>query len=91
MKPYFTRLAAPFRRQLDAAVFLGVRSICSYMGIGPSTFYMWTKRYSFPATRTPDGRWMTSAALIDSWLRDRLMDSAARATSGLAGREARPQ
>jgi len=72
MKPHFNRLAAPFRRQLDAAVFLGVRSICRYIGIGPTTFNLWTQRYGFPATRTPDGRWMTSAALIDEWLRSRL-------------------
>jgi predicted DNA-binding transcriptional regulator AlpA len=72
MKPHFNRLAAPFRRQLDAAVFLGVRSICRYMSIGPSTFYTWTRDYDFPATRTPDGRWMTSAALVDEWLRSRL-------------------
>jgi hypothetical protein len=72
VKPNFTRLAAPFRRQLDAAVFLGVRSICRYMSIGPSTFYIWTRTSGFPATRTPDGRWMTSAALVDEWLRSRL-------------------
>ena len=72
MKPSFNRLAAPFRRQLDAAVFLGVRSICRYMSIGPSTFYLWIGAYGFPAARIPDGRWMTSAALVDEWLRERL-------------------
>jgi predicted DNA-binding transcriptional regulator AlpA len=76
MKPYFNRLAAPFRRQLNAAVFMGVRSICQYMGIGHSTFYLWTRGYGFPATRTPDGRWVTSAALIDEWLRSRLQEQA---------------
>jgi len=74
VKPNFTRQAALFRRQLDAAVFLGVRSICRYMSIGPSTFYTWTRGYGFPASRTPDGRWMTSAALVDEWLRSRLQD-----------------
>jgi predicted DNA-binding transcriptional regulator AlpA len=72
MKPRFNRLAGPFRRQLDAAGFMGVRSICEYMGIGHSTFYLWIRRYQFPASRTPDGRWVTSAALIDEWLRGRL-------------------
>jgi hypothetical protein len=72
MKPNLTGTTAPFRRQLDAAIFVGVRAICSYMHIGPSTFYTWTRRYGFPATRTPDGRWMTSAALIDDWVRNRL-------------------
>ena len=42
MKPSYNRLAAPFRRQLDAAIFFGVRSICAYVGIGPSTFYIWS-------------------------------------------------
>ena len=55
MKPYFNRLAAPFRRQLNAAVFMGVRSICQYMGIGHSTFYLWTRGYQFPATPPQTG------------------------------------
>ena len=53
MKPHFNRLAAPFRRQLDAAVFLGVRSICAYVGIGPSTFYPGPSATDFPLPVPP--------------------------------------
>ena len=71
-KPSVSALAVPFRRNMEAQVFVGVRSICSFMRIGPSTFYTWARGYDFPATRTPDGRWMTCTALIDSWIGDRL-------------------
>jgi hypothetical protein len=72
MKPSFSTSAIPFRRQMAAQVFMGVRSICEYMRIGPSTFYTWTRGYEFPATKTPDGRWMTCTALIDGWIGNRL-------------------
>jgi hypothetical protein len=72
MKPYFKHLASPFRRQLDAAVFTGSRRICEYMRIGYSTFRLWHDKYGFPASRTPDCRWIVSAALVDEWLRERL-------------------
>lgn len=42
------------------------------MRIGYSTFRLWHEQYAFPASRTPDGRWITSAALVDEWLRERL-------------------
>lgn len=71
-KPSAKALAVPFRRDMEAQVFLGVRSICSYLHIGPSTFYTWARGYDFPATRTPDGRWMTCTALIDQWINERL-------------------
>ena len=71
-KPSTNVLEVPFRRESEAQVFLGVRSICFYMRIGPSTLYTWTRHFSFPATRTPDGRWMTCAALIDNWIQNRL-------------------
>lgn len=71
-KPSSKALAVPFRRDMAAQVFLGVRSICSYLHIGPSTFYTWARVYNFPAARTPDGRWMTSTALIDEWMGARL-------------------
>lgn len=76
MKPFFKpslkAMAVPFRRDMEAQVFVGVRSICSYMRIGPATFYTWARGYDFPATRTPDGRWMTSTAMVDDWMRERL-------------------
>jgi hypothetical protein len=71
-KPPAKAAAVPFRRDMEAQVFVGVRAICSYMRIGPSTFYTWARGYDFPATRTPDGRWMTCTALIDSWIGHRL-------------------
>jgi hypothetical protein len=71
-KPSAKASAVPFRRDTEAQVFVGVRAICSYMHIGPSTFYTWARGHDFPATRTPDGRWMTCTALIDDWIRDRL-------------------
>jgi len=71
-KPSEKALAVPFRRDMEAQVFLGVRSICSYLHIGPSTFYTWARRYDFPATRSPEGRWMTCTALIDQWINERL-------------------
>ena len=80
MKPQFKPSAVPFRRHMAAQVFLGVRSISSYMGVGPSTFYTWTRSHGFPATRTPDGRWITSTALIDDWIRDRLAGVTPEAT-----------
>lgn len=40
--------------------------------IGPSTFYLWARDYDLPATRTPDGRWVTCTAMIDDWIRERL-------------------
>lgn len=49
-------------------VLSGVRSICRYLHIGPATFYGWTCEHGFPATRTPEGRWLTSTALIDGWI-----------------------
>jgi hypothetical protein len=82
MKPSFKHIAAPFRRQLDAAVFTGRRRICAYMSIGYSTFRLWHEQYEFPATRTPDGRWITSAALVDDWLRERLQQQRQEAEVG---------
>ena len=76
MKPYFKAdkaMTVPFRRESEAQVFLGVRSICAYLHIGPSTFYAWARNFDLPATRTPDGRWMISTALIDDWMRARLV------------------
>lgn len=64
-KPSAKALAVPFRRDMEAQVFLGVRSICSYLHIGPSTFYTWGRHYDLPAMRTPDGRWMVSTVMID--------------------------
>ena len=71
-KPSVKPIAVPFRGDRQAQVFVGVRTICSYMHIGPSTFYTWTRGYGFPATRTPEGRWMTCTALIDRWIKDRM-------------------
>ncbi len=72
MKPCFSLSRVRYNRQNEAHVCLGVRSICGYMRIGPSTFYTWTRGYDFPATRTPDGRWMTCTALIENWIKNRL-------------------
>ncbi len=72
LKPSAKALAVPFRRGIEAQVFLGVRSICSYLHIGPSTFYTWARHYDLPAMRTPDGRWMISTAMLDDWMRERL-------------------
>jgi hypothetical protein len=71
-KPPAKAITVPYRRDMAAQTFVGVRSICSYMHIGPSTFYTWARGYDFPATRTPDGRWMTCTALIDDWIMSRL-------------------
>jgi hypothetical protein len=72
MKPVFKPSVVRFRRHMEAQVFLGVRTICEFMRIGPSTFYTWTRRFDFPATRTPDGRWMTCTALVEDWIVKRL-------------------
>ncbi|MEP7152448.1 MAG: hypothetical protein ABI856_12120 [Nitrospira sp.] len=71
-KPSAKDMAVPFRRDMESQVFLGVRSICSYLHIGPSTFYLWARDYDLTATRTPDGRWVTCTAMIDDWIRERL-------------------
>jgi hypothetical protein len=53
---------------VGSEVISGVRSICRYLHIGPATFYGWIRAHGFPATRTPEGRWITSTALIDGWI-----------------------
>ena len=89
MKPSFIpsakALAVPFRRDMEAQAFLGVRSICAYLHIGPSTFYTWARHYDFPAARTPDGRWMVSTAMIDDWMRERLNQSREAAAAEAIG------
>jgi|CXWL01.1.fsa_nt_gi hypothetical protein len=68
MQPEMTPI--PPLHTLDRAVEVlsGVRSICRYLHIGPATFYRWTAHHRFPATLTPEGRWLTSTTLIDGWI-----------------------
>ena len=56
------------QREHEPGVLIGVRSICAYTRIGPHTFYRWCQEYGFPATLTPDGRWIISKQLIDNWI-----------------------
>lgn len=49
-------------------VISGVRNICAFLRIGHATLYGWIRAHGFPATRTPEGRWLTSTALIDRWI-----------------------
>jgi hypothetical protein len=56
------------QREHEPGVLIGVRSICAYTRIGPHTFYRWCQKDGFPATRTPDGRWITSKQLINNWI-----------------------
>ena len=56
------------QREHEPGVLIGVRNICAYTRIGPNTFYRWCQKHGFPATLTPDGRWITSKQLIDNWI-----------------------
>jgi hypothetical protein len=69
-RPFWHRMAF-YQRQNSPqkqGLLMGVRSICAYAKIGPSTFYKWQETAQFPAMRTPDGRWCTSRDLIDGWI-----------------------
>ena len=57
-----------YRNREELHLLIGVRKIIRYMGISAKTFYAWVKQYGFPASRLPDGRWVTSPTLIDGWV-----------------------
>ena len=60
-----------YQREREPGVLIGTRRICQYCQIGPNTFYRWQRNHTFPATLTPDGRWMTSKSIIDNWIVER--------------------
>ena len=67
MRTHYRHQAQQRKREHEPGVLIGVRGICRYCKIGPRTFYKW-RDHDFPATVSPDGRWMTSKALIDLWI-----------------------
>lgn len=80
-----------FRRRNELHLLIGVRKIIGYMGISAKTFYAWVAQHSFPASRLPDGRWVTSPSLIDRWvlaLPKTKGDSAEASVIDTAGKEA---
>lgn len=56
-------------RPEDPKLLKGVRQICAYCRVAPKTWYGWLREHGFPASRLPDGRYVTSMALIDDWVR----------------------
>lgn len=50
-------------------LLIGVRAIAGYCHVSTRTYYTWMRGLDFPASRLPDGRWVTSVSLIDEWVR----------------------
>ena len=63
-------------RRKQPGVFVGLRTIAWYCGVGTRTIWKWYRQHGFPLTVAPDGqRWMTTAALIDEWVLARVQAS----------------
>ena len=53
-------------------VIVGLEDIGAQFGRTRWTIRRWIEREGFPASRLPDGAWVTSLALIDRWIMDRI-------------------
>lgn len=60
-----------YHREGITNCIVGVRGICRYAVMGPTTFKKMRRDHEFPAMRLPDGRWMTSKSLVDEWIKAR--------------------
>ena len=58
--------------QAPAPVIVGLEAIGALFGRTRWTIRRWIEREGFPASRLPDGAWVTTPTLIDRWVLDRV-------------------
>ena len=46
----------------------GLNAISAFIGKSPNTTAAWIRNYGLPATKTPNGRWLTHKSLILQWM-----------------------
>lgn len=52
----------------DAGYLVGLDQIGNALGYGPGAAKRWIVEHKLPARQMPDGRWVSSVRLVDSWL-----------------------
>lgn len=49
-------------------IYTELKTIAALFGVHYMTIRNWIKKHGFPASRLPDGTYMTTDSLIDSWI-----------------------
>jgi len=49
-------------------ILVSCREMGEYCRVNPRTIYNWILKEGFPASKRPDGKWITSRTLIDNWI-----------------------
>jgi uncharacterized protein YjcR len=62
-----------------------LREIAQVVGRKPNTVRKWIDIHGFPASKAPNGKWITTHGLIDSWIVARAKQNP-KATSARAGK-----
>ena len=57
-----------------APAIVGLEAIGALFGRTRWTVRRWIATEGFPASRLPDGAWVTTHTLIDGWISDRIGD-----------------
>ena len=55
------------KQNLNPKILEGLAAISDYIGKSPNTTVSWIKNYGLPATKTPDGKWISHVDLILQW------------------------
>ncbi len=58
--------------QAPASVIVGLDAIGALFGRTRWTIRRWIEREGFPASRLPDGAWVTTLTLINQWVLNRV-------------------
>lgn len=53
---------------LNPNILEGLPSIGNFLGKSPNTVVNWIMNHGLPATKTPNGRWLTHTQLILQWM-----------------------
>ena len=68
----------------ETVLITGLDEIGIYVGRHRNTVAQWIRVHGFPASRLPNGRYVTSTALIDSWILARMNEEAVFSKSSLS-------
>jgi hypothetical protein len=52
----------------EGGILRGKPVIAEYCGISPRTVDKWFRKDGFPMGKLPNGQWVSSVSLIDSWI-----------------------
>lgn len=52
----------------DKEVIYGIKAIAAYMDRHPNTIRNWMQRHAFPASKMPNGWFITTKSLINQWI-----------------------